>query len=158
MKRFFTLRALCLSAVTAALYAGLCLLLPAFSYGALQVRISEALTLLPVVWPETVPGLTLGCFLANLFAGNTWDLIFGTLATLLAAVLTRRLRKKPLLAALAPVLVNGVVIGLVLTYGYGIPMLPLHMLTVAGGEAIAVFALGLPLIRLLSRYQMKSDV
>lgn len=149
------IRATCLGAVIAALYTALTLVFQPISFGALQMRISEAFTLLPVLFPEAVPGLAVGCLLSNLLAGaNPYDVVFGTLATLLAALLTRRLRKNVWLAALPPVLCNGVIIGLVLTYAYGIDTLWLNMLTVSLGQAVVCYALGVPLVKALERMGM----
>jgi uncharacterized membrane protein len=146
------IRATCLGAVIAALYTALTLVFQPISFGALQLRISEAFTLLPVLFPEAVPGLAVGCLLSNLLAGaNPYDVVFGTLATLLAALLTRRLRKNVWLAALPPVVCNGVIIGLVLTYAYGIDMLWMNMLTVGFGQAVVCYVLGIPLIKLLEK-------
>lgn len=156
-----TTQRLCLAAILAALYAGLTLGLQAISFGPVQFRLAEALTLLPVLFPEAVAGLALGCLLGNLFgpAGAVlYDVVFGTLATLLAALLTRRLRHAGLwLCALPPVVVNAVVVGLVLTYAYGINLLWMNMLTVGLGEAVVCYGLGLPLIRLLSKQPGLAD-
>ena len=121
----------------AALYAALTLLLAPISYGPIQLRLSEALTLLPMVLPQAVPGLFIGCLIANLYTGMLTDIIFGSLATLIAAVGTYLLRKKPLLAAACPVVSNGVIVGLVLTATSNMPLL-LTMGTVALGEVGAV--------------------
>ena len=145
-------------AVIAALYTALCLALPALSYGTVQVRFSEALTLLPVLMPGGLMGVTLGCFLTNLvgaFLGTNilgaLDVLFGTLATLIAAVLTYRIKGSLWLKALPPVLVNAMVVGLVLTYAYGLNTLLLNMLTVGAGEAVVCYALGVPMMKLLNR-------
>ena len=154
MRDFWKPKSLCLSASIAALYAALTLALPAFSYGAVQMRVAEALTLLPALLPQAVPGLTLGCLIANLFnpmGATPYDVVFGTLATLVAALLTRRMRGPLWVRALPPVVVNAVVVGLVLTYAYGIDALWLNMLTVGLGQAAACYALGLPLMKLLKR-------
>ena len=148
-------RAICLGAIIAALYIALTLVFQPISFGALQLRISEAFTLLPVLFPEAVPGLTIGCLLSNLLAGaNPYDVVFGTLATLLAALLTRWLRRNHWLAALPPVVCNGVIIGLVLTYAYGIDALWLNMLTVSLGQAVVCYALGVPLVKALTHMGM----
>lgn len=154
-KRLLTTRSLCVSAVIAALYAALTLLLAPISYGAIQCRVSEALTLLPVLLPEAIPGLAVGCLIANLFGSATpWDVVFGTLATLIAAVLSYLLRKKtvtkwklPVLSALMPVLANGIIVGLVLSLTLHLPLV-ITMLEVAAGELVAC-ALGLLLIHAL---------
>ena len=148
---------LCLSALIAALYAALTLAFQPISYGAVQFRISEALTLLPVLFPQAVPGLTLGCLISNLFnpmGATVYDVVFGTLATLIAAVLTWRMRASIWVRAPPPVLCNAVIVGLVLTYAYGIDMLWMNMLTVGLGEAVVCYVLGVPMIKLLSRQDL----
>ena len=146
-------RRLARGAVIAALYTALTLLLAPISYGQLQVRLSEALTLLPILLPEAVPALAIGCLLSNILGGCTiFDIVFGTLATLLAALCTRRLRGKFWLAAAMPVVFNGVIVGAVVHYCYS-PAFPLLlcMLTVAIGEAIACIIVGPLLIGALRR-------
>jgi len=150
MKKFFTVKNLCLSGIIAALYAGLTVLLQAISFGPVQIRVSEAMTLLPLLTPAAIPGLAIGCFVANLLCSVWQDWIFGTLATLLAALLTYGLRKNAYLAALMPVLCNGLIIGPMLYIMYG-GSLVINILTVAGGELVACYALGLPLIRALEK-------
>lgn len=146
-------RRLARGAVIAALYTALTLLLAPISYGQLQVRLSEALTLLPILLPEAVPALAIGCLLSNILGGCTiFDIVFGTLATLLAALCTRRLRGKFWLAAAMPVVFNGVIVGAVVHYCYSPAFpLPLCMLTVAIGEAIACMIVGPLLIGALRR-------
>ena len=120
----------------------------------MQFRISEALTLLPALLPQAVPGLAVGCLISNLFSplgATVYDVVFGTLATLIAAVLTYRIKGNLWLKALPPVLVNAVVVGLVLTYAYGLNTLLLNMLTVGAGEAVVCYALGVPMMKLLNR-------
>ena len=147
-KRLLTTRSLCLSAIIAALYAALTMALHVLSYGAWQCRLSEALTLLPMVLPQAVPGLFVGCVVANLLSPvGVWDVVFGSLATLLAAVGTYALRNKPLLAAACPVVSNGLIVGAMLALVYALPM-ALTMLQVAAGEALAV-AVGYVLLRAL---------
>ena len=146
-------RRLARGAVIAALYTALTLLLAPISYGQLQVRLSEALTLLPILLPEAVPALAIGCLLSNILGGCTiFDIVFGTLATLLAALCTRRLRGKFWFAAAMPVVFNGVIVGAVVHYCYSPAFpLPLCMLTVAIGEAIACMIVGPLLIGALRR-------
>ena len=146
-------RTLARAAIIAALYTVLTLLLQPLSYGEVQIRFSEALTLLPILMPEAVPALAVGCLLANILGGCTiFDIVFGTLATLLAAVCTRRLRGRFWLAALMPVLFNGVIVGAVVHYCYApVFPLPLSMLSVAAGEAVACLIVGPLLIRVMKR-------
>ena len=152
-KMLLTTRSVCLSAMIAALYAALTLLLAPISYGAIQCRISEAMTLLPILLPQAIPGLVIGCLVANLLSPVAiWDVIFGTLATLIAALGTYWLRKKPLLAALCPVVANGVIVGVMLAVFYALPLW-MTMLEVAVGEAVAV-ALGFILLAALRRVDL----
>ena len=150
MKNFFTVKNLCLSGIIAALYAGLTILLQAFSFGAVQVRVSEAMTLLPLLTPAAIPGLAIGCFIANLICSTWQDWVFGTMATLIAAILTRKLRKNVYLAAAMPVLANALIIGPMLYWMFGGSWL-LNILTVGVGEAIACFLLGIPLRKSLEK-------
>lgn len=144
-------RDVALGGVVAALYALLTYLFAPLSYGDVQVRFAEALTLLPIFTPAAIPGLFVGCFVANLLGGvSALDMIFGPLATLVAALLTRLLRARPALAALPPVLVNAAVIGWVLSMATRIPF-RLTFCSVAFGQAIACYLLGLPLAALLKR-------
>ena len=146
-------RTLVRAAIIASLYTVLTLLLQPLSYGEVQILFSEALTLLPILLPEAVPALAVGCLLANILGGCTiFDIVFGTLATLLAALCTRRLRNRFWLAALMPVLFNGVIVGAVVHYCYApIFPLPLSMLSVAAGEAAACLVVGPLLIRVMQR-------
>ena len=107
----------------AALYVVLTVLAAQFNLasGAIQVRFSEALTILPVFTVAAVPGLTIGCVLANLLTGcAAWDVVFGSVATLIGAVGTRLLKKKPLLAWIPPVMSNAVIVPIVLMKVYGV--------------------------------------
>ena len=138
MKKLTSTRSICLSAVIAALYAATTLLLPAISYGELQCRISEALTLLPILMPQAIPGLFVGCIIANLLSPvGIVDIIFGSLATLIAAVGTYHFRKHPVLAGACPVVANGLIIGWMLAQFYGLPLW-LTMGQIALGELAAV--------------------
>ena len=136
-KKLLTPRSLCVSAVIGALYAAMTLLLAPISYGPIQLRLSEAMTLLPIVLPQAIPGLFVGCLIANLYTGMLTDIIFGSLATLLAAIGTYMLRKKPILAAACPVISNGVIVGMVLALSFNLPI-ALTMSEVAIGEIGAV--------------------
>ena len=120
----------------------------AFSFRDIQVRLSEALTVLPVFTNSAVPGLFVGCFLANLISGAPLpDVVFGSLATLAGAAGTYFLgRKNHFLAPLPPITANTLIVPLVLRYAYGIETaIPLMMLTVGIGENISCGVLGLGL-------------
>lgn len=133
-------------AMIAALYIALTYLANAFGLasGAIQVRLSEALTVLPFFTPAAVPGLFIGCIISNLLTGCVaLDTVFGSLATLLGALGTRCLAKKRLLAPVFPILANTAVIPFLLRYVYGIPgSLGYFFLTVFVGEVISCGILG----------------
>ena len=143
------------AAIIAALYTVITLLLAPISFGPIQLRVSEALTLLPVFFAEAVPGLFIGCFLANLIGGyGLIDAVVGGSATLVAALLTYVLRRNRKIAALPPVLINAVVIGLLLHYVIpDTPLIP-TMLYIGAGQAVACYALGLPLLSLIDRMDL----
>lgn len=152
--RRWNVRMLTSAAAIAALYAAVTLLLAPISFGPMQLRVSEAMTLLPVLWPEAAVGLFVGCFLANLIGGyGILDAVVGGLATLLAALLTRKLRANVWVAALPPVLVNAVVIGALLYFVADAPLW-LTMLYIGAGQAIACYALGVPLVNVLKKQSL----
>ena len=141
---------LTLAAMTAAAYAALSLLGAVFglTFGPIQVRFSEALCLLPFLFPETAWGLGVGCLIANVFSPyGALDIVVGSLSTLIAALLTARCQKK-WLAPLPPVIANTVLIGLVLAYEQAgtsaafWPTYAFNALTVGLGEAVACYGLG----------------
>ena len=143
------------SAVIAALYAALTLALYPISFGAVQFRVSEALTLLPIVMPEAMPGLFVGCLVSNLIGSATpWDIIFGSLATLIAAILTYATRRNKILAAFWPVLCNTVIVGLVLALTLDLPVF-LTMGEVGLGELAVVYTVGMAMLAALKRVPKK---
>ena len=144
------------AAMIAAIYVVLTLLFRPISFGEIQVRISEALTILPLFTPAAVPGVFVGCLIANIIGGGILpDIIFGSLATLIGAVLTYRLREHtPLLAPLPPIAANTVIVPFVLFYGYGVNLpIPFMVLTVGIGEVLSCGVLGLLLFSALKRYK-----
>ena len=155
-------KSIVMSALIAALYAVLTYFAAAFSlaFGPIQFRISEVLTILPIFTPAAVPGLTIGCFISNFASFNVLDLIFGTIATLIAAVLTRVFRKKllfgvPLLSMLMPVIVNAVIIGLEIAYFYFGGFTFVGFLTafieVGISQTVICVGLGIPFYKLLEK-------
>ncbi|MCL1854750.1 MAG: QueT transporter family protein [Clostridia bacterium] len=145
---------LALAGIVAALYAALTLLFAPISFGPVQFRVSEALTPLPILFPQAIPGLTLGCLAANLIGSQTpWDVAFGTLATFLAALCTRVLRRNIWLATFSPVAINGLMVGLILHFTVAWP-LPLAVGSVLLGEAAVVYALGIPLLTALGKLRL----
>lgn len=141
--------------VIAALYVVLTLVSNAFGLanGAIQVRISEALTILPAFTPAAIPGLFAGCILSNTLTGCILpDIIFGSIATLIGAFGTRALKNtKSLLLPVPPIIANTIIVPLVLKYAYKLDgTVPYMMLTVFIGEFISCGILGLLLYRLLN--------
>lgn len=146
------------ASLIAAIYAVLTIALQPISYGMMQVRVSEALTVLPFFTPAAVPGLFIGCLIANIYGGlGIIDIVFGSLATLLAAYVSYKIRKRALVP-LPPVVVNAVVIGFVLYYAFmGDTALEAPLLVLMGwvglGQLIACYGLGYPLMILLEKYK-----
>jgi uncharacterized membrane protein len=142
------------AAAIAGVYATLTVALSPISYGAVQVRVSEALTVLPAVTPAAIPGLFVGCLIANLISPfGTPDLIIGSAASLLAAFFSWLLRARAWLVPLPPVLVNAALIGGMLYYIYGVPpSLLVDMGWVALGQVLACYVLGFPLLKYLERH------
>lgn len=144
------------SALIAAMYVALTLLANAFGLanGAIQVRLSEALTILPFFTPAAIPGLFIGCVISNIVTGCAlWDIVFGSIATLLGAVFTYLLRKNKWLSPIPPIFFNTLIVPFVLRYTYGMPNgLPYLMATVAAGEIISAGVIGMILLFALSKY------
>ena len=133
------------SALIAAVYVALVLLFKPISFGAIQFRIAEALCILPFFSLSAVPGLALGCLLGNFFSGAAMpDVIFGTFATLLAAILSYKLRTvSKWLVCLPPILANAVIVPFVLQYAYGVTDGYFFLFATVGiGEILAVGVLG----------------
>jgi uncharacterized membrane protein len=145
------LRFLVRAAVIGAAYAALTMALAPLSYGPVQLRVSEALTVLPYFTPAAIPGLFVGCLVSNLLSPyGIVDVVCGSLATLLAACGTFLLRKRRALAPLPPVVCNAVVIGAMLYFAYGVnASLLANMLWVGAGELIVCYGAGYPLLRAL---------
>ncbi len=144
------------AAMIAAIYVVLTYVFAPFSFGEIQIRISEALTILPLFTPAAVPGLFIGCLIGNILGGAILpDIVFGSAATLLGALITYSLRdKKPVLGPIPPIAANTVIVPFILRFGYGINLpIPFMMLTVAIGEVISCGILGMILYTALSRYQ-----
>ena len=156
---------LAVMAVIAAAYAALTVVLAPISYGPIQFRVSEALTILPFLMPSAVWGIFAGCILANLYTGSVLDIVFGSLATLLAGLFTAWFGKRGntvknrLLGCLMPVLFNAVIVGAVLTWGYQLQQFPdsplasygFNALTVGLGEAGVLYLIGYTLLRQLPK-------
>ena len=154
--RKFTTRDLSLAAIIAAVYAVLTLILPIPPFTGIQVRLSEALTVLPFLFPAAAPGLVIGCFIANLFSPYPLDLVVGTAATLIACILTQYMPNR-YLAPLPPVLCNAFIVGAEIAWfetGFTAAFWPAYAFnafTVGFGELLACYILGSVLLAALPR-------
>lgn len=164
MKKLSNAKSLTVAAVIAALYAALTYMAAALgiAYGPIQFRFSEALTVLPVFTPAAVPGLTIGCLISNMASFNPVDLVFGTAASLIAALLTRATRNvktfgSPLLSLLPPVLVNALLVGLEISIfyldGFTVGGFLISFLEVGLGQLLVCYGLGLPLYFALNKHK-----
>lgn len=145
------------ASMIAALYVVLTVFISAFNLasGAIQLRISEALTVLPAFTPAAIPGLFVGCIISNLITGSIpVDVLFGSLATLLGALGTYGLRKWKWAAPIPPILFNTLIVPFVLTYAYHIPGgVPYFMLTVGIGELFSCGVFGMILYGVLAKHR-----
>ncbi len=166
-----SVRKLVRCALVAAIYVVLCMALQPLSYGAVQVRVAEALCLLPIFGTEYIIGVVLGCFLANLLGSTIVDVIFGTLATLLACLVTYELRNVrfkglAIVPSLPPVLFNAVIIGIEIAVLFPDPSssAPLWLscvtngISVGIGEVISCTILGVLLVRIIESNTALSKV
>jgi uncharacterized membrane protein len=159
--------------LVAGIYTVMSLIGATYSFSSIQIRFAEILCLLPIFFPWSIWGVTLGCFITNLLGAvlginpiGFIDMIFGTLATFIAAYLTYRYRNVrfkgwPVLSALMPVIVNGLIIGLELTYVFGngdFSLFFIFALQVAVGEFIACVIFGLPIVHKLAKHRMFSQI
>ena len=156
----FSTHSLARAGVVGAIYVALTLIFQPISFGAVQFRVAESLTLLPILTADAVPGLFVGCLIANWLGGGVWfDVALGSVATLLAALRSRATRRRPFLAALFPTVFNGLIVGPVVYFAYvrapgdpvSVATLLFNMLTVALGELAVCYALGLPLLHALRK-------
>ena len=146
----------------AALYTALCFALAPISFGVVQIRVSEALTLLAVFCPEAVIGVTLGCFISNLLMSTIMDSIVGSLATFISGVLTyklrgARLRSLAIVPSLPPVIINAFAIGIMLTYLYfpatsKLGVWLLNIVSVGAGQFVSCCVLGVLLVFFIERH------
>ena len=142
------------AAMIAAIYVVLTFIFKPISFGEVQVRVAEALTILPVFTPAAIPGLFIGCLLGNTIGGAALpDVIFGSLATLIAAFGSYMLRKqRPIVATLPPIISNMVIVPLILRYAYAVPIaIPLLMLFILIGQVVSCMGLGLLLHKALDK-------
>lgn len=145
-------------ALIAALYVALTFVSAAFGLasGAGQIRLSELLCVLPIYTAAAIPGMTIGCFLANLLTGSTiWDIVFGTLATFIGVLLAYFLRRVPYFTPLPTILANGIIIPIVLVVSGIVPSsaYAFTVVTVAAGEVISCGLFGLCLVWYLEKHE-----
>lgn len=161
MEKKLTPRFITHAAVIAALYTTLTLLavltpFGAISFGPTQIRFSEALTILPAFTTAAIPGLFIGCLISNIvgtalgLSAGILDIVFGSLASLLAAYLSYRLRKYKWLVPLPPVVINALVIGLILYQVFNFPLVP-TILSIGLGQVGACYIMGMPLYFVLDK-------
>lgn len=146
------------AAMIAALYVALTYVFAPISFSEVQVRIAEALTILPVFTPAAIPGLFIGCLLGNIMGGALVpDILLGSLATLIGAFFTWKLRKaNPFLAPVPPIVANTLIVPFVLKYAYGVDLpIPFMMLTVGAGEVLSCGVLGILLYFALKKNSEK---
>ena len=156
------------AAMIAAIYVVLTMLGASFAFGEVQIRFSEALTILPAITPAGIPGVFLGCLISNILGGAILpDIIFGSIATLIGALFTWQLRNKSkYLAPVPPIIANALIVPFILKYGYAVPLpfvlyygygvnlpIPFMMLTVGLGEVISCGVLGMILYTALNKYK-----
>lgn len=162
-----SIKKLTFSATISAIYFIFCFIQQEFASGVIQCRLSESLCLLPLFFPESIIGLTIGCLIYNITHGILYDMIFGTLTTLIAALLTFLVSKfikndylRILLGGLFPIALNGLIIPLVLIYGLNATESYFYLfITVSIGELIAIYIVGgllyFPLKKIFNRFQIK---
>lgn len=138
--------------IIAAVYVVLVWILQPVSFGPLQFRAAEALTVLPILFPEAVGGLYVGVLLANMLGGlGPWDIFGGSLVTLIAAYVTYCFRSRPTIAYGSPIVFNAVLISLYLHFIFQLPYW-IMVISIGLSQAIVVLGLGIPLIRFLKRH------
>lgn len=160
MSTFLNTKFIAQTGIFAALYAVITISLAPISYGPIQVRVSEALTVFPYITPAAIPGLFLGCLVANIYGGlGLADILGGSLCTLIAAFLTYLLSKtkKPILAPLPPVVINAFGVSFYLHLLFKLPYW-LTVLYIAVGEFLACYVLGYPLLKIILKREKLSKV
>lgn len=150
--------------IIGAIYAALTLVLYPISFGAVQVRVAEAFCLLPLIFPESIIGLSVGCLIANLFGNGALDIVFGTLATLVSAILTyfvgKMLKNVPikiLVGGFFPIIINAIVVPftfLAITETFTVYLVSAGQIFI--GQALAVYLVGTPLYLAISRIKKRS--
>lgn len=143
------------AAMIAAIYVVLTMTFAPFGFGSVQLRVAEALTILPFFTPAAIPGLFIGCLIGNILGGAILlDVVIGSFATLIGAIFSYQLRKNKYLVVLPPILANTILVPFVLKFGYALPLpIPFMMLTVGIGEVLSCGVMGYVLLTVLQRYK-----
>ena len=148
------LRYMIKAAVIATVYAVITYLFRPISYGVIQVRVSEALTLLPLIEPAAIPGLFLGCLIANILGGmGLWDIYLGSLITLVSAYITSKM-PNPVLGALPPIVFNSIGVAFYLSLLFHMPYW-VTALYIGVGQLVSVAVLGIPLYYFIQKTSLK---
>lgn len=154
MKKEKTSLYFCRCAIIATIYFLLTIAVFPISYGVIQLRIAEGLTLLPLLYAESVPGLFIGCLFANMFSPTPLDMVVGSLTTLIAAFLTRKI-KLPYLAGLSPIILNATMLPLMWYFIGGHGAFYVNFVSILISQTIAVYVFGLPLHYALKRIKAR---
>ncbi|MDR0751175.1 MAG: QueT transporter family protein [Christensenellaceae bacterium] len=152
------------SAIVAALYFTLTYAVNPIAFGPIQFRPGEALTLLPIIFPESIVGVTLGCLLANVLSPYGWyDMLFGTMATLIASLMTYviginlrmvKISVRAFFGAIPPIVVNALILPLIWLFFSGDKLYVLNFVTILGTQAAVIYLLGMPLVITLSKIKI----
>ncbi len=146
------------AAMIAAVYVVLTVMFAPIAFGQVQIRIAEALTILPVFTPAAIPGLFIGCMIGNILGGALLpDILLGSLATLIGAFSTYMLRRQSkYLLILPPIIANTLIVPLILRYAYSFLLpIPVLMMTVGIGETLSCGVLGMVVYTAFQKYQSR---
>ncbi len=155
-----TSKKLATAGIISAIYVAVTLLTMPISFGNVQVRIAEALTILPLIFPEAIVGLTVGCLISNLFGFGVFDIVFGTIATFLSAILTYLTGKKIknrvlkfIIGGIFPILINALIVPLIfILTGNVTESYFVNFLTIFAGQFVSVYLLGVNLYMALKKF------
>ncbi len=146
--------------IIAALYFALSVAFSGISFGPIQFRISEILVLLPLIFPEAVVGLTIGCFFTNFFFSpfGVFDMVLGTLATLIGALGTMLLRRRPILSTIPPIVANTLLIPLIFVLNDADAVYYISMFEILATQIITCIIIGVPFTFALKKAMIKAHI
>lgn len=144
----------------AALYFALSVAFNAIAFGPVQFRVSEILVLLPLIFPEAITGLAIGCFFTNFFFSpfGVFDMVLGTLATLIGAIGTYLLRRRPFLATLPPIVANTLLVPLIFVLNDASTVYYLAMFEILASQIITCIVLGMPFTFALKKAMIAAHI